>query len=71
MTFRKATKSDYLSSYLREHVLQFLPQRELNLNLIRKDIGPEDTGDWILTDGRNPLGAWQDHGALDHWKGMS
>ena len=71
LTFRRPTREDYLSSYLREHVLQVLPEREVRPELILGGLTPEQEEDYILTDEHNPLGAWQDKGALDHWKGKS
>ena len=39
-------------------------------NLILGSSDKSDNEDsWVLTDDRNPLGRWQDEGALDHWKG--
>ncbi|EJD07975.1 S-adenosyl-L-methionine-dependent methyltransferase [Fomitiporia mediterranea MF3/22] len=70
LTFRPAKREDYMSSYLREHVLSVLPDREVPPELILGDITPEQERKWVLTDKRNPLGAWQDKGALDHWKVM-
>ena len=46
-----------------------LPDREVPPALILGDITPEQERKWVLADKRNPLGAWQDKGALDHWKG--
>lgn len=60
---------DYLSSYLREFVLGVLPDREVRPELLLGDTSPEQEDDWVLTDKNNPLGAWQDKGALEHWKG--
>ncbi|KAH8115415.1 S-adenosyl-L-methionine-dependent methyltransferase [Phellopilus nigrolimitatus] len=68
LTFRPASRPDYLSSYLREHVLRVFPDREVRADLILGDLENED--DWTLTDERNPLGEWQDKGALDHWRVM-
>ena len=69
LTFREARKEDYLSSYLREHVLQEFPNREIPLDLIRGDLTSDNESTLVLTDDRNPLGAWQDEGALEHWRG--
>ncbi|KAI5119168.1 hypothetical protein M0805_008651 [Coniferiporia weirii] len=70
LTFRPLSRPDYLSSYLREHVLRVLPDREVRADLITREVPPESEAEWVLTDARNPLGAWQDEGALDHWKVM-
>jgi len=67
LTFRLSEKEDYLNSYLREHVLQNLPQREVNQALIRRNVTSEKEGDWVLTDERNQLEEWQKTGALEHW----
>ena len=63
-------KDDYLSSYLREYVLQDVSKREIGHDLLHGDIDEEEEKKWILTDARNPLGTWQDAEALDHWKGL-
>ncbi|KAL5483122.1 hypothetical protein ACEPAI_8351 [Sanghuangporus weigelae] len=70
LSFRPATREDYLSSYLREHILQVLPDREVQSELILGSVSREQEKEYILTDDHNPLGAWQDEGALDHWKVM-
>ena len=62
-------KDDYLSSYLREYVLRDLSKREIDHEILHGDIGEDEEKNWLLTDARNPLGAWQDAEALDHWKG--
>lgn len=68
LTFRPPRESDYLDSYLREHVLGSLPRREVDVSLI---IGAaaEPYEQWILTDQNNRLGKWQDDEAFVHWKG--
>jgi len=74
LTFRKANTADYLSSYLREHVLGVFDEREVRLDLIRGnatgDADLDDERRWILTDAHNPLGLWQDQAALEHWRVM-
>lgn len=74
LTFRPAQQADYLSSYLRRHVLGVLEQREIKEELVLgtaadTSLGRSDKSEWVLTDARNPLGAWQNQGALEHWKG--
>ncbi|KAF7352559.1 Spermidine synthase [Mycena venus] len=66
LTFRKALRSDYLDSYLREHVLSTLPKREVALELLTGQ--PEDR--FILTDTHNPLGKLQDAQGHHHWSLM-
>ena len=46
-------------------------ERELNLAPIRGDLEYRSPKEWVLTDERNPLGAWQREGALAHWQSMS
>ncbi len=70
LTFRAATESDYLNSYLRERVLSTLPEHEINLNLVIGDPNENDHRKYVLTDERNPLGNWQAQEALHHWKLM-
>ncbi|TDL16118.1 S-adenosyl-L-methionine-dependent methyltransferase [Rickenella mellea] len=71
ISFRVDDPKDYHRSYLREHVLSSLPQREVDLAMI---LGPTVvTGkekDYILTDEKNPLNAWQASSAVEHWKLM-
>ncbi|KAJ6539617.1 spermine/spermidine synthase [Mycena capillaripes] len=66
LTFRKARRSDYLDSYLREHVLSALPNREVPLELLTGQL--EDR--FILTDTHNPLGKLQDAQGHHHWSLM-
>ncbi|KAF5333504.1 hypothetical protein D9611_002580 [Ephemerocybe angulata] len=65
LTFRKGRASDYLGSYLRQHVLSSLESREIDLNIIR-----DDTGAHVLTDTNNPLGPLQDKQGGHHWEVM-
>lgn len=67
MTFRKARRSDYLDSYLREHVLSTLPDREVAFELLTGQF--EDR--FILTDAHNPLGKLQDAQGHHHWSRKS
>ncbi|KII94950.1 hypothetical protein PLICRDRAFT_197034 [Plicaturopsis crispa FD-325 SS-3] len=67
LTFRPARQGDYLNSYLREHVLSSLPQREVDLSQI---LGEKDPQQWVLTDSLNSLGEWQKAEAFHHWKVM-
>ncbi|KAJ6628906.1 hypothetical protein B0H10DRAFT_1777443 [Mycena sp. CBHHK59/15] len=66
LTFRKARSSDFLDSYLREHVLSTLPTREVALELLMGQ--SEDR--FILTDHHNPLGKLQDAQGHHHWSVM-
>lgn len=73
LTFRAAEESDYLGSYLREHVLSDLPKREVDLKYVTGDMSAVAEGkqdQWILTDLRNPLGDWQKDQGMEHWKGL-
>ncbi|KAJ7044604.1 spermidine synthase [Mycena alexandri] len=63
LTFRDARKSDYLDSYLREHVLSSLPSREVPLELLTGELEHR----FILTDAHNPLGKLQDALGHHHW----
>jgi hypothetical protein len=72
LTFRAAEYSDYLNSYLRQHVLSSFTKHEIDPALIRgSTVAPiaEEEAHWILTDENNALGKWQDEEAMDHWKG--
>jgi hypothetical protein len=63
---------DYLNSHLRRYVFMSVPKREIGRDIIHQgnaSISAEERAKWILTDARNPLGAWQDEGAMEHWKG--
>ncbi|KAK7061960.1 spermidine synthase [Favolaschia claudopus] len=66
LTFRNARRSDYLDSYLREHILSSLPRRELPLELLT---GPLEAK-FILTDSHNPLGKLQNSLGHYHWSLM-
>lgn len=70
ITFRLPREEDYLGSYLRRHVFQHLPQRELGfdviLGLANEDYDPE--AKTLLTDDSNPLSEWQDKDAVHHWQ---
>ncbi|KAF8195606.1 spermine/spermidine synthase [Mycena galopus ATCC 62051] len=66
LTFRKARRSDYLDSYLREHVLSGLPGREVALELLTGQLEDE----FILRDAHNPLGKLQDALGHHHWSLM-
>lgn len=64
--FRKGRTSDYLGSYLRQHVLASVEDREIDLKAIK-----DDTGSKVLTDSNNPLGPLQDAQGGHHWEGLS
>ncbi|KAJ7653477.1 spermidine synthase [Mycena rosella] len=66
LTFRKARRSDYLDSYLREHVLATLPSREVAFELLTGELEEK----FILTDAHNPLGKLQDAQGHHHWSLM-
>ncbi|TFL05909.1 S-adenosyl-L-methionine-dependent methyltransferase [Pterulicium gracile] len=68
--FRSSRLADYLNSPLRQHVLGTLFDREVNLNLIKKDLSEEEAGKLILTKENNPLNRWQAAEALHHWSVM-
>jgi hypothetical protein len=73
LRLRRATEADYLNSHLRRLVLSTLAEREIDLGSIigNASSAPHEHGPsrWVLTDERNPLGEWQELGALEHWKG--
>lgn len=73
LTFREAEPSDFLNSYLRQHVLTFFSKHEIDPALIRGSaVAPigEEEARWTLTDNNNPLGKWQDEEGIGHWKGQ-
>jgi len=70
LEFRKSDESDYLASYMRQILLSSLPQREIDIKMIRGDELPEDGEKWILSDTHNPLEEWQRASAMEHWKIM-
>ncbi|KAF7355544.1 Spermidine synthase [Mycena sanguinolenta] len=63
LTFREARRSDYLDSYLREHVLSGLPEREVPFELLTGQLDSR----FILTDTHNPLGKLQNAQGPHHW----
>ncbi|KAJ6515616.1 spermidine synthase [Mycena sanguinolenta] len=63
LTFREARRADYLDSYLREHVLSGLPEREVPLELLTGQLDSR----FILTDTHNPLGKLQKAQGPHHW----
>jgi hypothetical protein len=73
LSFRPPVESDFLNSYLRQHILSSLPDREVDLVRITGDSSPvakDENDKWLLTDLRNPLAEWQRDEALGHWKVM-
>ncbi|KAJ7241892.1 S-adenosyl-L-methionine-dependent methyltransferase [Mycena haematopus] len=66
LTFRKARRSDYLDSYLREHVLSGFLEREVPLELLTGQFEHR----FILTDTHNPLGKLQQAQGHHHWSLM-
>lgn len=65
LTFRKAKHSDYLGSPLRRHILSGLETREVKLDALM-----DHSGNYIVTDERNPLGKLQEEQGAHHWEGM-
>jgi len=70
LTFRSARTPDYLGSPLRRYVLNSLPTREVNLELIRPTLEGRNDITYTLTDAHNPLGKLQDEQGLHHWSLM-
>ncbi|KAG5648859.1 hypothetical protein DXG03_000208 [Asterophora parasitica] len=70
LTFRNSRRTDWLGSPLRRHVLNSIPTREVNLDLIRDSLNGEENNKYTLTDDNNPLGKFQDEQAFHHWKLM-
>jgi hypothetical protein len=70
MTFRPPRGDDYFGSYLRKHVFQQLPRRELTIDVIfdRANEDKDSEGKVLLTDDDNPLPKWQDEDAPHHWQ---
>lgn len=70
LNFRPSRGSDYFGSYLRQHVFQHLPKREIAFEVIlgrsKGDDNPE--AKVLLTDKNNPLSKWQDEDTLNFWK---
>lgn len=51
-------------------MLSALPEREVDVVLIKGNVTEAAEADWILTDSKNSLGEWQEAAAMDHWKGV-
>ncbi|KIY51928.1 spermine/spermidine synthase [Fistulina hepatica ATCC 64428] len=68
LTFRKASKADFLGSPLRKYMLESLADREIDLSVLRAT--PEEDAKWVLKDGNNPLGELQRAQGAHHWKVM-
>lgn len=73
LTFRKANLHDINDSEMRRrlfgalHTLE-IPQPAVFEGENTTEISSEfKRADWVLTDAKNPLGAWQDADALHHW----
>ncbi|KAF7301919.1 Spermidine synthase [Mycena indigotica] len=64
LTFRKARKSDYLNSYLREFILSDLPKREVDFELLTGQLDDE----FIIRDDHNLLGELQNNLGHHHWQ---
>ncbi|KAJ7597289.1 spermidine synthase [Mycena floridula] len=65
-TFRDSNPSDWLGSPLRRHILNDLPGREVDLDVVRAD----NTNEQLLTDALNPLNQMQEEQGGYHWKLM-
>ncbi|KAF8646374.1 hypothetical protein AX16_007240 [Volvariella volvacea WC 439] len=65
LSFRKTRTSDWLGSPLRRHVLQSLPEREVDLSEL--ELPDEGRERFILTDARNHLGKLQGEQGRHHW----
>ncbi|KAI0638350.1 hypothetical protein C8Q77DRAFT_1090690 [Trametes polyzona] len=70
LEFHKPKESDFLGSYLRRHVLTQLPEREADLSEVIDSIPADKRERYLLKDGANPLGDWQQKEAIGHWKIM-
>ena len=67
LVFRSPTEADYSNSHLRAAIFDTLQEREVDLKHIRGDTRDGDA--WVLRDAKNQLAAWQQDGALEHWRG--
>jgi hypothetical protein len=73
--FRSAKRADYLTSHLRQYMLNNFQSREVPADWLSianyTGTPPQDpqADKWVLTNLHNPLPAWQDEDALHHWKG--
>lgn len=70
IVFRTAVEADYLGSYLRQQVLSTFPAHEIALDIVTRDLQPNELRKFTLTDNVNPLEDWQKQEALHHWKLM-
>ncbi|CAE7119427.1 unnamed protein product [Rhizoctonia solani] len=79
LKFRDPTEKDFLGSFLRQHILTTVDQREVAFADIRGNatapVGkplPDVQGEaqWILKDGDERLGEWQKSTGLEHWAVM-
>ncbi|KAJ7068531.1 spermidine synthase [Mycena amicta] len=66
LTFRKAHRSDYLNSYLREYILSDLHNREVAFELLTGELDDK----FIVRDDHNLLGKLQDNLGHHHWQLM-
>ncbi|KAF5358909.1 hypothetical protein D9758_004807 [Tetrapyrgos nigripes] len=69
ITFRTPTVKDYLGSLLTKHMLDTLPDREVNLDVLRESY-EEDPDLTVLSDANNPLGRLQEEQGFEHWLQM-
>ncbi|KAF8608299.1 S-adenosyl-L-methionine-dependent methyltransferase, partial [Ceratobasidium sp. AG-I] len=79
LAFRAPKESDFLGSPLREHILSTIDKREVLHADIRGNAsapagkpvpGLEGEKQWVLTDGDERLGEWQQGSGLEHWTVM-
>jgi len=79
LAFRAPNESDFLGSPLREHILSTIDKREVPHADIRGNAsapagkplpGIEGEQRWVLNDGDERLGEWQQGSGLEHWSVM-
>ncbi|KAH7334831.1 S-adenosyl-L-methionine-dependent methyltransferase [Rhizoctonia solani] len=79
LTFRDPVEKDFLGSFLRQHILTTMDSREVAFADIRGNatapVGKplpniEGEAQWILKDGDERLGEWQQATGLEHWAVM-
>ncbi|THV08321.1 hypothetical protein K435DRAFT_740343 [Dendrothele bispora CBS 962.96] len=66
LTFRTPSVRDYVGSLLTRHMLETLPNREVNLDVLRNSYN-EDSELSVLSDANNPLGKLQEDQGFGHW----
>jgi len=75
LNFRTTASSDYQGSYLRAHIFNGLPKRELSARKILgvdqdSNLLAEGAKKWILRDTSNHLAEWEQADAVEHWRVM-